>query len=103
MMATQKTSAADKLLYKKKNGWDGLKDEELKKVMGLSETYKKFLNAGKTERECMDYIAILAEKAGYKPLNKASRRDKQLFLSLMMEFVALLYISMTRRTWLKVF
>lgn len=38
--------------------------------MDLIDEYKKFLDEGKTERECVSYITNLAEKQGYKNINQ---------------------------------
>ena len=38
--------------------------------MNLIEEYKKFLENGKTERECVSLIIHLAEKNGYKDIQK---------------------------------
>ena len=37
--------------------------------------YRKFLDKGKTERECVKEIIKMAEKAGYKDLNKIITMD----------------------------
>jgi len=71
----------EKLLFKKKNGWDGVSDKEMKEIMDLSEDYKKFLDNSKTEREAMDTIAELAKKHGFADIKKAKKGEKKLFLS----------------------
>jgi len=49
-----------------KNAWEALNESELKACFALSENYKKFLDAGKTERESANEILRLAEINGYK-------------------------------------
>ena len=54
------------LCYKQKNGWDCLAEGEEAALEAYCEDYKKYLDAGKTERECVDYTVRLAEANGYK-------------------------------------
>jgi aspartyl aminopeptidase len=56
----------DTLSFEFKNGWEIVKEEEKKAVYALSETYKSFLDQGKTERECAEEIIKQAENNGYK-------------------------------------
>ncbi len=51
------------LFYDKKTGWDKL---DKKACMDYAEGYKAFLDAGKTERDAVSYIAAQAESKGYK-------------------------------------
>ena len=39
----------------------------------LIEQYKKFLDNGKTERECVEQLIAMAKKAGYKDLNACKK------------------------------
>ena len=55
------------LLYDKKNGYDRLVPGELEAITSYCTGYKQFLDAGKTERECVDRTVALAEQAGFKP------------------------------------
>lgn len=52
-----------------KNLWLTYKDEDLKKLEKLNGDYKAFLDAGKTERECITEIVRQAEAAGYKNMD----------------------------------
>ncbi len=47
------------------NAWKSYKKNEMKKVETLADSYKDFLNRGKTERECVLYTVDALEKAGY--------------------------------------
>ncbi len=51
-----------------KNGWNVIDENEKKMVFDFGEGYKKYLDDGKTERECVTATVALAEKAGFKPL-----------------------------------
>lgn len=50
----------------RRNAWTTYNAEELKKLNAINEDYKKCLDAGKTERECIALTVERAEAAGYK-------------------------------------
>lgn len=50
----------------RRNAWTTYNAEELKKLNVINEDYKKCLDAGKTERECIALTIERAEAAGYK-------------------------------------
>ena len=54
------------LAYDKKNGYDRLQPGELEAMEAYCTGYKQFLDAGKTERECVDRTIALAEAAGFR-------------------------------------
>jgi len=58
------------LTYKKKNGYDRLQSGELEAMDAYCEGYKDYLNAGKTERECVDRTIAMAEAAGFRPFKR---------------------------------
>lgn len=67
----------------KKNCWEKYDKKQLKELETLNAEYKKFLDNGKTERECIDYIVNALEAEGYKELellmkqgNTLSKGDK---------------------------
>lgn len=53
----------------KKNVWNSYSEEQLKEVEAFAREYMDFLDAGKTERECVDTLVNLIEKEGYVELN----------------------------------
>ena len=55
------------LCYKPKNGYDRLSPQDEADMNAYCEDYKKFLDAGKTERECVDETVRQAEERGFKP------------------------------------
>ena len=70
MEEKQKTAGElrrEALLYQPKNGYDRLNPAEEADLNAYCEDYKKFLDAGKTERECVDETVRLAEYHGFKP------------------------------------
>lgn len=82
----------DKLFCNDKNGWEEATEAEKKVIMNFCDGYIKFLNTCKTERECVKEATILAEKKGFKPLDKFKslkagdkvyfiNRDKNIFLA----------------------
>ncbi len=58
------------LVYEKKNGYDRLQPGELEAMEAYCTGYKQFLDAGKTERECVDRTIALAEAAGFRPYER---------------------------------
>lgn len=65
--------------YEQKNGWEIISENEKNQVYDFCESYKEYLDNGKTERLCIDYTIELAEKAGfieYDETKKLSAGDK---------------------------
>ena len=60
------------------NAWNKYSDKELSELEDISNNYRKFLDKGKTERECVKEIIKIAEKAGYRDLNKIISKQKKL-------------------------
>ena len=63
----------EKLFFSKENGCIVLPDEELEKAAAFAEDYKAFLDAGKTERECVTEAVKLAEAKGYVPFEAGKK------------------------------
>ena len=67
---TEKTLAQklkDELFYKPKNAYDVLADEVIDAAYAYAEGYKKYLDAGKTERECVKESIKMLEADGFVP------------------------------------
>lgn len=62
----------------RKNAWLSYTKEELEKVDSLNQGYMQFLDAGKTERECVKVIIDQAEKAGYVNLEEYKKSGRKL-------------------------
>ncbi|MBO5727502.1 MAG: aminopeptidase [Oscillospiraceae bacterium] len=60
----------EQLLYKRKNGYDRLAEGELEKMEAYCQGYKAFLDAGKTERECVERAVAMAQAAGFQPYQR---------------------------------
>ncbi len=60
------------LSYKRTNVYEVITDEELSEMNGLCDEYRRFLDSGKTERECVELSIRLAEENGFKPLGDVS-------------------------------
>lgn len=59
-----------------KTVWEKLNSAQMKEVFDFSEGYKKYLDAGKTERECVESAIALAKKQGFKDF--AAMKNKKL-------------------------
>lgn len=73
MEEKQKTAGElrrEALLYRPKNGYDRLSAQDEADMNSYCEDYKKFLDAGKTERECVGEAVRLAEARGFKPFTR---------------------------------
>ncbi|MCL2568574.1 MAG: aminopeptidase [Oscillospiraceae bacterium] len=69
----------DNLLYKQKNVWDTLTEEDRSAIGPFISAYKAFLDRGKTERLCVRYAIELAEAKGfvaYRPGMELQPGDK---------------------------
>lgn len=62
----------------RRNAWKDYEKKETKELEKLCKDYRKFLDNGKTERECVKYIVHLAEKAGYQDLKNVIRSGKKI-------------------------
>ena len=49
----------EKLLFKKKSAWDGIQKKDQDEMFKLAESYKRFLDASKTEREAISTLETL--------------------------------------------
>ena len=58
------------LCYKPKNGYDRLTAQDEADMKAYCEDYKRFLDAGKTERECVDETVRLAQQHGFVPFTR---------------------------------
>ena len=63
----------EELFFAPKNGYDRLAAGEGEKIQTYCEGYKTFLDAGKTERECVDYAIARAQAAGFRPLVRGEK------------------------------
>ncbi|MCM1127491.1 MAG: aminopeptidase [Lachnospiraceae bacterium] len=62
----------------KKNTWETYSSKQLKEVDAFADEYRRFLDEGKTERECVDFIVNTAEKAGYRELQELIKEGTSL-------------------------
>ena len=71
------------------NAWKTYNKTEMKKLEDTAKEYKRFLDAGKTERECVAYTVNALENAGYVSLEKAiadgmkARAGDKLYVNIM--------------------
>ncbi len=62
----------------RKNAWEHLAEGERDQVMAFAEKYKAYLDAGKTERECVTEAVHLAKAAGFADLNAILKEGRAL-------------------------
>ena len=62
----------------RKNAWKDYDKKQLKALEKLCKEYRKFLDTGKTERECVKTIVAMAKDAGYKDLAAITKEGKSL-------------------------
>lgn len=62
----------------RKNAWKTYNNEQLAELNSISERYKNCLNAGKTERECVELTVRIAEEAGYRDLKTVTAAGESL-------------------------
>ena len=62
----------------RKNAWEHLAEGERDQVMAFAEKYKAYLDAGKTERECVTEAVRLAKEAGFADVNAILKEGRQL-------------------------
>ncbi|MBQ8503100.1 MAG: aminopeptidase [Clostridia bacterium] len=60
----------EKLAFKKEHFSKAMSDEEILKADGFCEGYKHFLQEGKTERECVEYVLEKAAAKGFTEFDK---------------------------------
>ena len=65
----KKEKLSDKLFFKRKSCWEGIDKNIEKEVEDLAMSYKKFLDLGKTERECVDAVCTLLDKCGFQNID----------------------------------
>lgn len=65
-------------IMERKNAWKNYDKKELKELEKLCTEYRKFLDNGKTERECVRYIVDLAKEAGYQDFEEVKATGKKL-------------------------
>jgi aspartyl aminopeptidase len=63
-------------MEKEKNAWLKYSDENVKELEALNAAYRRFLDSGKTERECVTEIIRQAKEAGYRELSEVQGKLK---------------------------
>ena len=74
--AVVKKTDTEKLFHKFKNAWVDLSDKDKEITFHIAEEYKKFLDAGKTERECTSEIVAMAKKKGFENIEALIAQKK---------------------------
>ncbi len=63
---------------KKRNTWETYGEDQMKEVDLFADEYRNFLDEGKTERECVDYIVNAAQEQGYRELQDIMNKGEEL-------------------------
>ena len=69
-MTDEMKAKREKLFSSPKNGYDLVDQAALDAMETYCESYKQYLDNGKTERECTDYTIQLAQAQGYVPYQR---------------------------------
>lgn len=85
----------EKAEQKEWNLWEIYDDTQLQELEKLNEAYKAFLDAGKTERECVTEIVRQAEVAGYRDLYSmdAVKAGDKVYATWMEKSIALFHVG----------
>lgn len=62
----------------RETAWKKYSENDLKELNMLSANYKRFLDGGKTERECVKEIIKIAENAGYRDLSSFIKNNENI-------------------------
>ncbi len=62
----------------RRNAWKDYTKKEIRELEKLNKDYRAFLDAGKTERECVSQTVKLAKKAGYRDLKDVMEAGESL-------------------------
>ena len=60
----------EKLFYQPQNGWERVDAQEEARIEDYCRDYRAFLDAGKTERECVEQGIRLAQAQGFRPYTR---------------------------------
>ncbi len=63
----------EELSYSRKNAYEHMTDSEKKEMLELCDEYRDFLDAGKTERECVEKSVEMARLHGFSDINTVSK------------------------------
>ena len=62
----------------RRNAWKSYDKKEIKELEQLCKGYRKFLDNGKTERECVKEIVTMAKGAGYVDIEELLKSKKKI-------------------------
>lgn len=70
MRKEEQKERCKKLFYTPKSAYDQLDASDNDAIENISSAYKDFLDASKTERECVENARVMAEQWGFKPYRR---------------------------------
>lgn len=65
-------------MMQKENAWNTYTEEQLEELEALAKRYRAFLDAGKTERECVTETVRIVRKQGYRSLDEVRAAGSRL-------------------------
>lgn len=76
-----KSKKKSQFAYERKNVWTSVTDTEKNLIFDFAEDYKAFINACKTERECVRYFESEAKKLGFRdPASASYKPGEKIFV-----------------------
>ena len=78
----------------RKYAWHNYDEQTLQDVMSLGDSYRQFLDNGKTERECVIQSVEAAKKAGYVDLKDLIKSNTPIKRAI--RFTILIWINLLR-------
>ena len=78
----------------RKYAWHNYDDATMEKVYALSDTYRQFLDNGKTERECVVQAVEFAEAKGYVNLNDIIKSNTSIKAGDKIRFITHIWINL---------
>jgi len=76
--SSAKETDMEKMFYKFKNAWENLSSQDKNLTFKMSKEYKKFLDIGKTERECTTEIISQAKAKGFRNIQDLIKKKETL-------------------------
>ena len=83
----------------RKYAWHNYDDATMEKVYALSDTYRQFLDNGKTERECVVQAVEFAEAKGYINLNDIIKSNTSFITHIWINLLLYLILVLMILNW----
>ncbi|MCJ7837506.1 aminopeptidase [Cuneatibacter sp. NSJ-177] len=80
-------------MNQKTTAWHTYQEKNWQELEQLSESYRRYLDAGKTERECIAESIRLAEEAGFRPLGPGAGPGDRVYVQYMGKTAAFFHLG----------